>query len=145
MIHVSVAVEEVTLKRRSRLFLCVAGLLRFVLVVPITAIPGTRQTKFSVKFYCSIVQGFKGSRVRLFKGSWLGWAMQNLPWWAMWFPGTKTHPAKVCLAILIFTNHVIAASVLFYSDITFWTFFCVGRDPVRRLTVVITLLPPFAQ
>jgi len=37
----------------------------------------------------------------------------------MCFPISKAHPAKVMLTIV--TLHMIAATILFYADMTFWT------------------------
>jgi len=66
-----------------------------------------------------------------------------VPGACVWLPGSQTHPAEVGLARLILANHVIASSVLLYGSPTLWALLGIGRYPVARLTVVVTLLDPF--
>jgi len=40
----------------------------------------------------------------------------------MWFPRPQAHPTKVSLAIVVATNHVITAAILFYSNMALGAF-----------------------
>lgn len=40
----------------------------------------------------------------------------------MWLPGAKTHPAELCFTVLVPTDHVVAASILFDGDVAFGAF-----------------------
>ena len=60
----------------------------------------------------------------------------------MRFPGSQADPAEVCLASLVLADHVVAAPVLLYGGVAGGALLGVGRDPVARLAVVVTLLDP---
>ena len=61
----------------------------------------------------------------------------------MRFPGSQADPAEVGLASLVLADHVVAAPVLLYGGVAGGALLGVGRDPVARLAVVVTLLDPF--
>ena len=61
----------------------------------------------------------------------------------MRFPWAQTDPAEVRLAGLVLADHVVAAPVLLDDGVAGGTLLGVGRDPVARLAVVVTLPDPF--
>lgn len=63
----------------------------------------------------------------------------------MWFPWAKTHPAKLCFTVLVTTDHVITTAILLNCDMAFGTLLCIGGNPIRGLTVIITLFNPLLQ
>lgn len=40
----------------------------------------------------------------------------------MRLPGAQTHPAELSFAVLVPTDHVVAAPVLLNGDVAFWAF-----------------------
>ena len=60
----------------------------------------------------------------------------------MWLPRSEADPAKICLARLIFAHHVVASTILFDGRTAGRALFGVGRYPVGRLRVVVTLFDP---
>lgn len=63
-----------------------------------------------------------------------------VPATAVRFPGAETHPAKVRLAVLILTDHMVTATILFYRNIALRTLLRVSCYPVRRFRVVVAFL-----
>lgn len=48
--------------------------------------------------------------------------LPNLPGRPMRLPGAQTHPAELSFAVLVPTDHVVAAPVLLNGDVAFWAF-----------------------
>lgn len=64
---------------------------------------------------------FHGYPVTCFSSSNI-WLSAVSPWWSVWFPGPQTHPAEICLTVLVFTHHVVTASILLNGHMALWTF-----------------------
>lgn len=105
VVHVTIAVMQVALQRRTGLLLIVTCSLRVVLVKAVAVVPS--------------------GAVRL--------------------PSPEAHPAEFGAARRVFTQHVVAATVLLDRGTASGAFFRVGDDPVRRFRVILTLLHPLLQ
>lgn len=121
VIHVSIAVEQVPLQGRSRLFLCVTGRFGLVLIVTVAVVPRAAVRLPRTKAHPTEVR----FAVLIF-----------------------TNLQKSCTAdevVWANTDHVIATAVLFDGGIAFGAFLGVGGNPVRGLRVIVALLDPLFQ
>ena len=48
----------------------------------------------------------------------------------MRFPGSQADPTEVSLAILVFADHVVAATIFLNGDITLGALLGVGSNPI---------------
>lgn len=66
----------------------------------------------------------------------------NSPGRSMGLPGAQTHPAELCFAVLVPTDHMVAAPVLLNGDVAFWAFLftrqesTVSRESTEPTTVL---------
>lgn len=63
----------------------------------------------------------------------------------MGLPLAQAHPTKIHFTVLIFTDHVIAATVFLDGNITLGALLRVRSYPVGSLRIIVTLFDPFFQ
>lgn len=51
----------------------------------------------------------------------------NSPGRSVGLPGAQTHPAELRFAVLVPTDHMVAAPILLDGDVAFWAFLCTGQ------------------
>lgn len=98
--------------------LCIPCCLCIILIVAITVVP-VKTDKDSTDFSpnrCHSRYGFPA----LLRDP-------NSPGRSMGLPGAQTHPAEFCFAVLVPTDHVVAAPVLLDGDVAFRAFLLAGQ------------------
>lgn len=110
------------LPHRQRLWthlLCIPCCLCIILVVTIAVVPvtGTPMPQSSIQNSMQVL-------------SWLPrlpTTLLNSPGRSMGLPGAQTHPAELSFAVLVPTDHVVAAPVLLDGDVAFWALLWTGH------------------